>query len=675
MINIPNPNTRVWNQPNSSDLLGNLFVTKNLNFDQQGYLTLSYSPRAIITQATSSFNNVADIIHNDDYFYFTATWDSAWEVQNSPLVEFPTLIATANVPSTDIQTSMDYAEELMVVSQDTDVDFYNATSNTWTDTDITLSSTSQGQHPVTLMLNVNAVAIADVSSVLLYNAVTFDATPDLITTLLIPTSFKITKTVYHNQNLYIATKNTVGGKAALIVWNGQGTASQQQYQVNSNQIFSLAVHKDEVYALMSNGALERFNGGGFDFVAGFPIYYTDMSLTDFDNVNMYKDIMRSNGEVLYINFTNNQNTSNQLTCQPDGVWCYDEKVGLYHRYAPTIALVNHQTISTASVNTTTNQITVASPAYVTGTEMSYESNGTAITGLIDHTIYYVIKVDATHIQLATSYANAVAGTAIDLTGTGNASQVFIFYPNIDFGQFYSARTTALLNIDIPQSHRQYGTDLLYGTEVYRRDNTGDYGTLMTAARGIGARGYMITPKIFSKDVTNNYDLFTLKWSPFISDLDKIIIKYRTVDDMRDIIDTNSLDWKITWTSTTTFTVTPTTTVWSSAAAGDEIEVLTGAGGGLLSHIVSITGTTTKTVTISDPFPDYLSGDIGKAVFRNWKLWKTISYGDSDATQNFISEHLGIDGQFLQLKVELRGVMTQIVEMLVDDVFRLPAKDK
>ena len=42
------------------------------------------------------------------------------------------------------------------------------------------------------------------------------------------------------------------------------------------------------------------------------------------------------------------------------------------------------------------------------------------------TVYYVIKVDANTIKLATNSANATAGTAIDLTGTGNNAQTLTY---------------------------------------------------------------------------------------------------------------------------------------------------------------------------------------------------------------------------------------------------------
>jgi len=674
MINIPNQQSRQWNQPNTSDLFGNLFVTKNLTFDQRGYISLSNSPRAVITEATASFDNVASMIHSADYDYFVATWDSAFSVDDAPLSVAPTLIATAGVPSTDDETGIDYFGGLMVVSQDTDVDYYDPSANTWTDTNISL--TGNGQHDVVNILSLNALAIANVNTVKLYaNPIT--ATPSLITTLTIPSEFEITKMVYFNQNLYIGTQNVAGGLAAMYVWNGQGTAAQQVYKVNSNIIFSLCVHKDSIYVFLGNGALMKFSGGAFTLAAGLPIYYTDMALTDYVNTTLYKDIMRSNDFVLYLNFSNDNNNANALTFQPDGVWCYDEEIGLYHRYANTISTpVRDMNIATASVNTTTNQITVAA-APVTGTEVYYDDGGgTAIGGLVDQQKYYTIKIDATHVQLAESYTDAIAGTPIDLTGTGNAFQDLLFYPNIDFGSFYASRPTALLTMDIPTDNRQYGTDILWGTEVTRRDSTGDYGTLMTSSVGLSSRGYFITPKIVSTEVTSDYDLLNLKFLPFTSDIDKIIIKTRTVDDMRNVINFTGTNWSITWTSSTTFTVTQPFDEWALAEVGDEVEILWGAAGGLCAHISAITESGgTYTVTLDESYPNYTSGDIGKAVFRNWRKFKTIEYGDSNAEQHFLAEHLGLSGEFLQLKIELRGSNVKIIELQVDDVYRIPVKDR
>ncbi len=81
------------------------------------------------------------------------------------------------------------------------------------------------------------------------------------------------------------------------------------------------------------------------------------------------------------------------------------------------------TIPTTDVNTTTNVITETAHGYVTGQKLTYDDGGsTAITGLTDNTDYYVIYVSANTFKLATSYANALAGTTIDISGTGNNAQ-------------------------------------------------------------------------------------------------------------------------------------------------------------------------------------------------------------------------------------------------------------
>jgi microcystin-dependent protein len=81
-----------------------------------------------------------------------------------------------------------------------------------------------------------------------------------------------------------------------------------------------------------------------------------------------------------------------------------------------------QTVGSAAVTTATDQITIAANDEIkTGTALVYTTSGTAIGGLTAGNTYFAIVVDSTHIKLASSVANAVAGTAIDLTtqGTGN----------------------------------------------------------------------------------------------------------------------------------------------------------------------------------------------------------------------------------------------------------------
>jgi len=114
-------------------------------------------------------------------------------------------------------------------------------------------------------------------------------------------------------------------------------------------------------------------------------------------------------------------------------------VGSCHRTVPavTVAAPPTNTIATASVNTTDNTITVAAHGFRTGTKLNYlNGTGSSITGLSE-TAWYVIAKETTDsgstfgdltantFALGSSLANAQAGTATALSGTGHATQTFI----------------------------------------------------------------------------------------------------------------------------------------------------------------------------------------------------------------------------------------------------------
>ena len=81
---------------------------------------------------------------------------------------------------------------------------------------------------------------------------------------------------------------------------------------------------------------------------------------------------------------------------------------------------------TSDLDDTTERITLTGHGYVTGDAVVYDrAGGTLVTGLTDLTVYYIIRFDANTVELALNYANAVAGTNIDLTDTGtSANNVF-----------------------------------------------------------------------------------------------------------------------------------------------------------------------------------------------------------------------------------------------------------
>lgn len=103
--------------------------------------------------------------------------------------------------------------------------------------------------------------------------------------------------------------------------------------------------------------------------------------------------------------------------------------GAQQTYADTIGTAyeaaSTATIPTTDVNTSTDTITETAHKFVTGQKVTYSNGGGASAGgLTTATDYYVIKTGANTFKVATTFANAVAGTAIDITSTGNNAQTF-----------------------------------------------------------------------------------------------------------------------------------------------------------------------------------------------------------------------------------------------------------
>lgn len=79
-----------------------------------------------------------------------------------------------------------------------------------------------------------------------------------------------------------------------------------------------------------------------------------------------------------------------------------------------------KTFTDANTDRTADTITITAHGYITGTKVAATTSGALPTGL-SATNYWVIKVDADTIKLASSLANAVAGTKVDMTAAGSGT--------------------------------------------------------------------------------------------------------------------------------------------------------------------------------------------------------------------------------------------------------------
>lgn len=79
----------------------------------------------------------------------------------------------------------------------------------------------------------------------------------------------------------------------------------------------------------------------------------------------------------------------------------------------------------ADVSTADDAFTVAKHGLVTGDKIKYlRGSGVTVTGLTSTTAYYAIVNDENTFSVATNLGNAIAGTAIGLTGIGGDTHTF-----------------------------------------------------------------------------------------------------------------------------------------------------------------------------------------------------------------------------------------------------------
>ena len=109
------------------------------------------------------------------------------------------------------------------------------------------------------------------------------------------------------------------------------------------------------------------------------------------------------------------------------------------------------TFPNTAINVSTDAITVNSnDSLKTGTPVVLTTSGTAPTGLTAGTTYYVIRLSATSISLASSLANAVAGTAIDITGQGTGNHTLtITYTSRALGTVGGEEVHSLVKAELP----------------------------------------------------------------------------------------------------------------------------------------------------------------------------------------------------------------------------------
>lgn len=639
-----------WRVAHGMDGFVDIVNTKNMDFDTQGSATLAQQPVVIYTNGDDSNFGVIQAIVLLNSVYYIVTIGNVFSYT-------PGSGAFSEQTITGMSTHSAYTDAVsylgtLAVSGATVVESYNGSA--WTSRISGL--TTAVPHPMCVFENRQTLCVASANVVTQTTAGTW--TDDASNRLTLPSDYTITWMRWRGNNLYIGTRNTSGGSAKLFIWNGSGTQASQGYATACEWIYSGVAYQDTMVVLTSTGQLLRFNGGGFDEIAHFPVYETNLSWSigaaaSSTTGRCTNRGMVASGSRIYLNIDGGIQDGLEgypgkyLHTQPSGLWVYDPGIGLYHRAGSNYT--KYQTLTITALNS--SGLTVGTHNLETGDEIQALSVSN-ITGLTTGRDYFVIRESATIIKLAFNPGDAFAGRNIVLSGTPSGDTLNA--PRLECGSTSNTLPGAVAIYSQIVSQKFFGTDLLFGATVNNAANTA-IKTLMSF--GVGRNvGSIVTSELGSVGIRDSFQKIYLAIKGLVQDNDEVRIKVRKVDvpGLPNAI-RYSNSGLATWTSDTVFTVLTTTKDFRSASVGDEVEIVEGAGSGYTAHITDInSATTTYTVTLDEAIPGITAGNTSDVIVQNWKKLGTIDNTTDSINEDYAGLPVEEKGSWVQFKLELRG---------------------
>lgn len=343
------PANNQWTQNNSSDILGMLQGTFNVDLNSmQGELgvtrTIQTTTQATNTDMTSY--PVGFVVYNDgtNTKLWTVAGSKAHSATNTTKSSFA-VDATSGTPTDCDSTYSDIALFKNAIFITANQKLYIKTSGSWYSNAIT----GAGPWMMTAFGDRLYIAICGISQIYSTSDGATITTSSTYTLTFNTTASRITFLRSASNRIWIGFLNIYGGKGRMAEWDGVSTQITRDYKLDSAGALACVIKDDVPWIIDAEGKLLTYSNGTFIEKARLPI---DRKILTNATNTVNNRFIHPNGmtivdgkiNILINNKLVNSDSSISEYC-PSGVWEFDEQKGLYHKYSLSYLPIGTNTVT------------------------------------------------------------------------------------------------------------------------------------------------------------------------------------------------------------------------------------------------------------------------------------------------------------------------------------------
>lgn len=667
------PTTGSWQQKNASDKEADLFYVENINFDERGYAKLS--PRMVRAYSDNDDNDFGlpiAIGRTANGEYQICTNDKNWQADISLVAKTFTEDSDGTALEPTFEGDAVWFGGLWHISGATAVKSRVVTGGASQEYVSRITGLTDGPRHLLKVFGSRISLVVSNGNVLKQYSSAYANTTDLT----LPSDFEISGLAYNAGKMGVITRLTNNGtlgqdaEAVFFIWNGAGTGSNGDSLLGSDAGVGIGAYGSSFLVLTRSGELKYWNGGGFQTVAFFPFWNTEHIWNDPQSNNALGQVhMKVDGDTALIHVGNELNVfgakqENYIEQFPAGIWCFDPRIGLTHRYSLSNSPAYVYEVTGANTNTGTDVMTISAGTVPATGNVARLLQTVGIGGLTANTDYYIIKTGTTTFKLATSREYAEAGIAIDLTSATTGSNYFLMVDHRDFG---ASRYDTPGAVALTGDRNMLYTDVIAGARLYDLDLS-SVDMLSIAVPGLENRGVLVFPKIFAPSIQDTPQKFVVRYRP-LGPNDSILVKVRNKDVYG--IPVGSGTNYITWTGLrdayTTVDLSEAKTYLDNGGSL-EMKLTGGAGAGTRIFIESISENAgTYALVLKEDVFGVTAGNKSYFHINNWALVRTITSADTDGYVEVTELADTKSSKFVQVQLELRGHNVTIEDAYYQEV--------